>query len=380
MLMDESYPSAESNRESKGLVDRILRLGPKRRIGRSTWKGPAQRRTLLRGLIALLLLAGPTGAALAAENTIFVRIGTGGTGGTYFPIGGLIANAISNPPGSRDCELGGSCGVPGLIAAAVSTQGSVENLRAVAANRIELGLSQADVLFYSYSGKEMFAKEKPLDNLRAIANLYPEAIHLVTRRESQIRSPKDLKGLRVSIGEPDSGTLVIATVILEAYGITRNQIKPFYEKIGKAGDLLAEGLLDAYFMVGGYPLSAIVHTANAVDIMLVPIKKEEIKQYIDAHPFLAPHVIPESTYRSVPSTETLSVGAQIVASSSMDVELAYNITRALWHPGNRKVLDGGHPNGKLIQLESALDGIAIPLHLGAARYYQEAGLTRAGVF
>jgi hypothetical protein len=333
-----------------------------------------------RSLIAPFIFLAALSQSLAAENTIFIRIGTGGTGGTYFPIGGLIANAISNPPGSRDCDLGGSCGVPGLIAAAVSTQGSVENVKEVSTGRLELALTQADVAFYSFFAKEMFSKETPLNNLRAIAGLYPEAIHLVARQDSKIKSPGDLKGRRVSVGEPGSGTLVIAKTVLEAYGTSQKEIVPYYEKIGKAGDLLSEKRLDAYFMVGGYPISAIVHTANTMDIALIPIRKAEVPEITKTHPFLASHVIPESTYRSVPETETLSVGAQIVASASMDAELAYNITRALWHPGNRKVLDGGHPNGKLIQLQTALDGIAIPLHPGAARYYQEVGLTRAGVF
>ena len=329
-------------------------------------------------ILAITLLLASAGAF--AQELKLIRIGTGSTGGTYFPVGGLIASAISNPPGSRDCDVGGSCGVPGLIAAAVSTQGSVQNVTDVADGTLDMALTQADVAYSAYFGKGIFAGEKRLDNLRAVANLFPEAVHLVVRRDSGVTSVAELKGKRVSLGELESGTLVIAEIVLNAFGLGKDDVVAFHEKLGKASDMLAEGELDGYFMVGGYPINAIAHTAETTDIDLVPIMGKQAQRIRDSHPFLGADVIPEGTYNGVGGVVTLSVGAQLVIPESTDAELVYGITRALWHPNNRKVLDGGHPNGKQIEMHKALDGVAIPLHPGAARFYEEAGLTRAGVF
>jgi len=337
----------------------------------------SSRAVALVATLAITLLFAPAGAC--AQELKLVRIGTGSTGGTYFPVGGLIANAISNPPGSRDCELGGSCGVPGLIAAAVSTQGSVQNVTEVANGTLDMALTQADVAYDAYFGKGVFAGEKRLDNLRAVANLFPEAVHLVVRRDSGIESVADLKGKRVSLGEKASGTLVVAEIVLNAYGLDKNDVVAFYEKLGKASDMLAEGELDGYFMVGGYPINDVSHTAETTEIDIVSIMGKEAEKIREAHPFFSADVIPGGTYDGVGGAVTLSVGAQLVIPEKTDADLVYGITRALWHPNNRKVLDSGPPNGKQIELHKALDGVAIPLHPGAARFYEEAGLTRAGV-
>lgn len=325
---------------------------------------------------AILVIA----ASAGAQEIRFLRIGTGGTGGTYFPVGGLIANAISNPPGSMDCDLGGSCGVPGLIAAAVATQGSVENVRSVASGQLDMALTQADVAYNAYSGKGAFSDGPALDNLRAVANLYPEAIHLVARAGLGIKSVRDLKGKRVSVGEKSSGTRVGAQAVLKAYGLTEKDVRPFYTQLGTAGDMLIDGKLDAYFMVGGYPLSAIAHTADAVDIVLVPISSEAAEKIVTAQPFFVRTAIPAGTYSGVSETETLSVGAQLVVSESADADLVYGILRAMYHPNTQKLFERGHPNAQHIRLESALNGIVIPLHPGAARFYEEMGVTADKAF
>jgi uncharacterized protein len=338
----------------------------------------SRRTVALVATLSIALFFAPVG--VFAQELKLVRIGTGSTGGTYFPVGGLIASAISNPPGSRPCELGGSCGVPGLIAAAVSTQGSVQNVTDVASGKLDMALTQADVAYSAYFGKGIFAGEKRLDNLRAIANLFPEAVHLVVRRDSGIGSVADLKGKRVSLGEPESGTLVVADIVLDAYGLGKGDVVAFHEKLGKASDMLADGELDAFFMVGGYPINDVAHTADTTEIDIVSIMGKEAKQIREAHPFFSADVIPEGTYNGVGGAVTLSVGAQLVIPETTDADLVYGITRALWNPNNRKVLDSGPPIGRQIELHKALDGVAIPLHPGAARFYEEAGLTRAGVF
>jgi uncharacterized protein len=339
-------------------------------------------RSFLIASVALSLLGAGVATTLPtalSQDVRFFRIGTGGTGGTYFPVGSLIASVISRPPGSRDCEVGGSCGVPGLIAAAVSTQGSVENVRAVADGTLDMALSQADVAYYAYFGKNAFAGEPPMTELRSVANLYPEVVHLVARPDARIRSVADLRGKRVSLGEKASGTLVVTRVILDAYGLSEADVDASYDKIGKASDRVIAGDLDAFFMVGGYPLGAVAHAAEAGDVDLVPIAGPEADLIMEKHTFFTTAVIPAEVYSGVEETQTVSVGAQLIVSAALNDELAYKITQALWHPNNRHVLDSGHPNGARINLESAVEGIAVPLHPGAARYYTEIGLAADGV-
>ena len=335
------------------------------------------------GMVALVVamamgVSGGAGAADADQKITFFRIGTGATGGSYFPVGGLIANAISNPPGSLDCAKGGSCGVPGLIATAVSTQGSVENVTAVAAGELDMALTQANVAFYAQFGEGPFTEQGPLTSLRAVANLFPEAVQLVARRDGGIETVADLKGKRVSLGEPGSGTRVIADMVLGAHGLEQTDLRPFFEQVGTAGDMLVEGELDAYFMVSGYPMTAIAQTAESIPVRLVPILGPEAGKIRKTYPFIGADVVPAGTYNGVGDTVTLKVGAVLVVSASASDELIYGITRALWHQNNRKLLDTGHPLGERIELHKALDGIAIPLHPGADRYYREVGLTPSG--
>src|SRR6266404_2032040 len=159
------------------------------------------RRAALLGGLGVALGGLPTAAQ---QDITFFRIGTGGTAGTYFPIGGLIANAISNPPGSRTCADGGSCGVPGLVATAVASNGSVNNVTAIAADSMQSGFVQSDVAYWAYNGTGIYDGRPKVDVLRAIANLYPESFHLVVRKGAGIKSIRDLKGKRMSLDEPGS--------------------------------------------------------------------------------------------------------------------------------------------------------------------------------
>lgn len=327
---------------------------------------------LAAALLSLCLGAGPG----LAQDLKFFRIGTGSTSGTYFPVGSLIASVISNPPGSRPCEDGGSCGVPGLIAAAQATHGSVANVAAIASGQLESGLAQADVVHWAYNGEGIYADKAPVRSLRAIANLYPESVHLVSRRGLGIGSVSDLKGKRVSLDSPESGTQVDANLILDAYGVSREDFLPLFVGPGLAMDLLNEDRLDAFFFVGGYPATGISDLAAKGRIELVPIAGPEARALRLRYRFFAEDHIPAGVYDGLGEVETLSVGAQWVVSADVDEELVYQITRALWHENNRQLLDRGHVKARLIRPELALAGISIPLHPGAERYYRESGLIR----
>jgi hypothetical protein len=319
---------------------------------------------------AWLAVAGSASPA-GAQELRFLRIGTGATGGTYFPVGVLIANAISSPPGSLPCDRGGSCGVPGVVAAAVATQGSVANAAAVAAGKFDLGLCQADVLHAAYSGAGVFAG-RPLDNLRTIASLFPEQLHVVVRKDAKIASIDFLRRRRMNLGDRDSGTLVVAGLVAAAYGVAIADMQASYEGLDRATDLLIDGKIDGYFMVGGMPLPAVARAAQAVAVDLLAVAGARAQALIKRHPFLTTARIPAGTYQDVGEIDTLAVTAQLIVSAEMGDELAYELTRALWNPRNRPILDGGHPKGGLIRPETATRGLAAPLHPGAARYYAEA--------
>jgi len=327
------------------------------------------------------MLLGGLGTALAASPTLaqditFFRINTGGTAGTYFPIGGLIANAISNPPGSRTCADGGSCGVPGVVATAVASNGSVANVSAIATGSAQSGFTQSDVAYWAFNASGIYEGRPKVDVLRAIANLYPESFHLVARKGAGIKTIKDLKGKRVSLDEPGSGTLVDARLILAAYGLTEKDMKAEYLKSQQAADKLKDNALDAFFSVSGWPLGAIAELAATTGIDLVPIDGPEAENLIKAYSFFAADEIPEGAYKGVNGVKTVSVNAIWATSSKQPDQLIYNITAALWNPSTRRLLDSGHAKGRVIKLETATQGLGIPLHAGAEKFYKEKGLIK----
>jgi len=315
-------------------------------------------------------------SAVAADSAMrFFRIGTGSTGGTYYPVGGLLASAISNPPGSHPCEEGGACGVPGLIAVAQTTQGSVDNVQRMAKGALESALCQADVAYWAATGQGSFAESGPVEGLGVITSLFPELMHLVVRRGSGIRTVPDLAGKRVSLDTEGSGSRVEALLLLAAYGVDPRKLEVQALSSGQSADALRKGELDAFFMVAGAPVSVIEELADEHLIDLVPIDGDGAALLVKEYSFLTPDLVLSGTYTNLPATATLSVGSLWLVSLAVDEELVYAITRTLWNAATRHILDAGHPRAAQIRLESALRGISIPgLHPGAERYYREAGL------
>lgn len=321
-----------------------------------------------------VLALGMAAQGAAAQELQFFRIGTGGTAGTYYPIGGLIANAISNPPGSRACEDGGSCGVPGLVATAVASNGSVGNVNAINGGAMEAGFSQSDVAYWAETGTGLWEGQPAVEKLRLIANLYPESIHIVASKASGITSVADLKGKRVSLDEPGSGTLVDAKIILGAFGLSEADIRPEYLKPDQASDRMRDGAMDAFFFVGGYPAGAIAELASQEDVTLVPITGPEIDKLRSDYSFFSAESIPAGTYEGQDAdVATISVGAQLVTSADQPEELIYNIVKAIYNENTQKLFAAGHAKGKAITLDNAVLGAGIPFHPGAEKYYKEVG-------
>lgn len=309
-------------------------------------------------IAAALALAGT-----AAQAQQFFRIGTGGTAGTYYPVGGMIANAVSQPGK--------------IVVTAQASNGSVANVNGINGGAMESGFSQADVATWAQKGTGIYEGKPNVPGLRLIANLYPESVHVVVKKGSGIKSVADLKGKRVALDEPGSGTIVNARAILAAYGVSEKDIKPEYIKPNQAGDKMKDGSLDAFFFTGGAPAGAIAELASSGSgIEILPIDGPQGEALRKASPFFAADNIPADTYKGVGAVNTLAVGAQWVTSDKADANTVYEITKALYGEAAQKQLANGHAKGKYITKENAVKGAGIPFHPGAEKFYKEAGLLK----
>jgi TRAP transporter TAXI family solute receptor len=335
------------------------------------WRGVA--RVSVAFMVALYIAT----ACLAANGSEprFFRIGTAATGGSFFKIGAVVASAISSPQGGPPCGHGGSCGVLGLVAIAQATPGSIENLRMINNDQIESGFAQADLAAWAYYGTKMFAEAGPQRRLRAIASLFPEAAHLVVRADSPIHKLTDLKGKRVSLGEAGSGSAADAAVFLQTAGFKEKDLTRKFLRPGPAAEELKSGDIDAFFLVGGYPIPAIGTLAATIPIRLVGFEDPLLDRLKKDFTSYYRTVIPGGTYPGI-DDETKSVGfyALWLVKADIDPDLVYSITQSVWHEGTRHLLDVLDPIGKQMTLEHALDGLSVPLHPGAAKFYQEQGL------
>ncbi len=332
-----------------------------------------RRRSVLAGAGGSVVLAA---AALRAEDITFFRILTGATSGTYYPVGGLIAMAISNPPGSLPCDEGGSCGVPGLVATAVASDGSIGNVAALADNLMQSALMQSDVAYWAYTGTGIYRGKPRVTTLRAIARLYPESIQLVAGKNAGITSISALRGKRVSVDEDNSGTQIDAKLILGAYGLSEANFQARYIPAQQVADILKYGMIDAFFSVSGYPQKAIAELADTVGIVLVPIDGPEAARLVNRYKYFELGEIPNNTYSGVRAVKTINVDALWVTTTKQPDDLIYKVTAALWSSSARQILDSGHVKGRLIRIDAALRGLAIPLHPGAERFYKEQHLVR----
>lgn len=311
-------------------------------------------------IVGLLALVAACPGALAQH---YFRIGTGGTGGTYYPVGVQIAAAVSQP--GR------------IVVSAQPSNGSLGNVIGVASGSLESGFSQADIATWAQTGTGTFEGKAPLTRLRLIANLFTESIHVVVRQDSPIRAISELRGRRVALDEVGSGSLISARMVLAAHGLKESDLQPEYIKPNQAADRLLAGQLDAFFFTGGVPAKAVADlAASAAGIRLLPLEGEPARRLRAQSPFLAEDTVPAGAYAGVPATPTLAVGAQWVTDERASPELVYEITKALYSEPAQKALASGHPKGASITLTNAVRGAGIPFHEGARRFYREAGVLK----
>lgn len=304
---------------------------------------------------------------------LFFIIATGPSAGTYFPVGEAIAGLVSHPPGLHRCQTPGVCGPSGLIGSARTSAGALANVVDVNAHRVNSGLAQADVVAEAVAGTGAFRKIGPQRQISVIADLFPEDLHLVAAKSAHIASVAQLRGKRVSLGDPASGTIVTARAVLAAYRIAIWRIKHRQLASDIAADELGKGKLDAFFFVGGAPVGLVRDLLARGKAVLVPIDGAGRKRLLARVPSLSAATLPAGTYPGTGAVETVAVRSLWIVNSAEPNAVVYDITRALFNPANRGLLDQSHPVGKLIRLDTATQVLPAPLHPGAQRFYREAG-------
>ena len=317
-------------------------------------------------MVAIILLFCVVGLTATADELRFFQIGTGPSGSTRFPLGGLLASALSNPPGSRPCEDGGSCGPPGLVAVARTSAGSVANIEALASGRVDAALVDVETALAAMAGKGTF-KGHPMANLRGIAMLYPESLHLVVRKGAGIHGPRDLKGRRLAI---DPALLGLSRLLLTAWGLPDRRVKLMEVAPAAALAELANGRVDAVLTLGVWPIAGIAALAHQTAIELVPLAGSEADHLCAHHLFLTRGEIVGKTYEGVVApVPTLEIGIALLTSARQDTELVAGIARALWQQTTLDLLAEGNVHGGRVHLDAtALTRIGIPLHPGAAQF------------
>jgi TRAP transporter TAXI family solute receptor len=309
---------------------------------------------VMRNLFAAALI----GLASPAIAETQLSIATGGTGGVYYPYGGGLAELINKY-------------VDGASAVAEVTGASVENMGLVSRQDSDIALALADTVYAGHTGTGRF-EGRMLDNVVALGSIYPNAVQIVTLADSGITSLADLAGKRVSVGAPGSGTEVSAKTILEANGISYDDFEPQRLNFNETADALRDGDIDAGFWSVGPPTSSIINLATNRDIALVALSEEEIEKARAAEPTFAAYTLRAGIYEGIEEpVPTISTPNVLIANSAMDADLAYTVTRVLFeHVDELRAI---HPAANDTTVEFSLGATPIPLHPGAARYYEETG-------
>ena len=284
-------------------------------------------------------------------------LATGETTGTYYSYGSAIAMILSD---RSDVKMTVS-----------STSGSRANITLLKNGDADLAIVQNDVAYYAYTGTDLMQEEAEYADLRTIGALYPEVVHIVARKS--VTSIDQLAGLTVSVGENGSGTEFNARQVLEAYGISFDDIHVVNLGFSSSADALKSGQIDAFFAVSGSPATYIANLAEIYDFNLLSVDETHYRDLVNQYGFYVLETIPAGTYKNIRSdTQTLAVKAVLVADKSVKADTVYAFLEALFE--NREELEAAHVKGALLSENEILNGISTPLHEGALRYYEDIGL------
>lgn len=308
-------------------------------------------------LVVALVLALSVSPVHAAGT--FLYIATGGTGGTYYPLGGAIADIISK-------------NVSDLQVTSETGNASSANIKLISAGQVDMALAQNDVAYWAWKGMAPFTERH--ENIRVIASLYPEHVHCIYMKDAEISDVEDLRGKRVSVGAPDSGVLGDVSAILKVAGMHMGDLSADFLDFNSTTQNFKDGHLDAGFVVAGYPTSSITDLAATRDISLLSFSDDFLASLQEEFPFFVKDTIPAGTYRGVDhDVATPAVLAMLVCDAALSDEVVYSFTKAFWE--NVSDLRKAHPQADYIKMEKALDGASIPVHPGAAKFYREKDMT-----
>ena len=287
-------------------------------------------------------------------------LATGGTGGTYYPFGGAIANIWNTK-------------LDNMNVTAQATGASAENLRLINKGEAEYAIVQNDVMDYAYHGTDLFAGEK-LSNVQTIGTLYPEVVQIAVSKASGIKSIHDFKGKRISVGDAGSGVEFNAKQILEGYGLTFDDIKKSNLSFKESAEGIQNGTLDGCFITAGVPNSALQELAFTAGLILIPVDGAEADVICDKYSFYTQTTIPGGTYKGTDEdTPALAIKATLAVSSKLSEDIVYDMTKSLFE--NLDELSRGHAKGKEVSAQAAITGVSVPFHPGAKKYFKEIGLS-----
>jgi uncharacterized protein len=325
--------------------------------------------------IAAVLITVPLNAQVAPPEAqrISLQIATGPAAGSYLRVGETLARVISHPPGLARCDVPGVCGPEGLIATLRSSSGSVANAIAVNSGRVRSALVQGDVAAAAYQGLGPFELTGPLTEMRAIARLHEETIHLVVASRSRIRKLGDLVGKRVAIDGTRSAINHTARLLFKAAKVDPARIKLSLETPERAAEGLRNGKLDALFAVGVAPIAAVDGLVRRGQARVIALDARAITTLSRANPMFSKYILPSDSYRSSKAVATLNVAAVWVVQKSLPDNTVRAILRSLWNPANRGDLRRLGKIAETIDAAKAAENLPLPLHPGAERFYSEAG-------
>ena len=310
-------------------------------------------------LLATCLTGCGGGGSDKAADPARISFASGGTSGTYYPIAGAISTLWTDK-------------VEGLTVDVQSTGASAENLNLINKGEAEVALVQNDVMYYAYTATESFSGVDKNESFLTLGTVYPEVVQLVVAGDAGIETLADLKGKAVSIGDVGSGVESNAKQILAAAGIGLDEITVRNLGFGESANGIKDKTLDAVFVTAGTPTTAVTELAATNNIKVLSLDQAVIDQLCDDYGYYTEFVIPADVYGTAADAKTVAVKATIVVKADLSEGLVYNMTKALFE--NLDVVAESHAKGKELSLNGAIDGVSVPLHPGAAKYYAEQGL------
>lgn len=305
-------------------------------------------------ILGILVLTGCGGGTT-------IKMATGGNTGTYYAYGTALGQILGEKADLRFNIQ--------------STGASKANIQLIDAKEVDMAIVQNDVMDYAYNGTDLFEADGAVTGFSAMAGLYAEVVQIIARPGSGIETIADLKGKDVSVGDAGSGVEFNAKQILEAYGISFDDINKQNLSFGASADAYKDGKIDAFFATAGAPTTAIMDLVSSQSILVLGIEEDKAEELRGSYPFYTTYTIPAGTYTGVEEdVETLAVKATFIVSNDLSEEVVYNMTQALFE--NKDAISSANQKGAELDPAYAVEGISIPFHKGAEKYFKEIGVLK----